>query len=86
MAGFDFGADAPAVARSRALKARTGEIADEFYGRPSESLAVVATTGTNGKTSTAWWTAQALRQLGKRCGVIGTLGWVSRRQVCSSPA
>ncbi|MBP5991971.1 MAG: UDP-N-acetylmuramoyl-L-alanyl-D-glutamate--2,6-diaminopimelate ligase [Piscinibacter sp.] len=71
--GFDFGADAP-VAALTGLKARTGEIADEFYGRPSESLAVVATTGTNGKTSTAWWTAQALRQLGKRCGVIGTLG------------
>ena len=73
VAGFDFGADAP-VAALAGLKARTGEIADEFYGRPSESLAVVATTGTNGKTSTAWWTAQALRQLGKRCGVIGTLG------------
>ncbi|MBS0440407.1 MAG: UDP-N-acetylmuramoyl-L-alanyl-D-glutamate--2,6-diaminopimelate ligase, partial [Proteobacteria bacterium] len=73
VAGFDFGADAP-VAALAGLKARTGEIADEFYGRPSESLAVVATTGTNGKTSTAWWTAQALRQLGRRCGVIGTLG------------
>jgi len=35
---------------------------------------VVATTGTNGKTSTAWWTAQALTLLGRRCGVIGTLG------------
>jgi UDP-N-acetylmuramoyl-L-alanyl-D-glutamate--2,6-diaminopimelate ligase len=73
VAAFDFGADAPVAALSD-LKARTGEIADEFYGRPSESLAVVATTGTNGKTSTAWWTAQALRHLDKRCGVIGTLG------------
>ncbi|MGD9832773.1 MAG: Mur ligase family protein, partial [Piscinibacter sp.] len=73
VAAFDFGADAP-VAALAGLKARTGEIADAFYGRPSEALAVVATTGTNGKTSTAWWTAQALRQLGRRCGVIGTLG------------
>ena len=56
------------------LKARTGEIADAFFGHPSEVLQVVATTGTNGKTSTAWWTAQALRHLGRRCGVIGTLG------------
>ncbi len=70
---FDFGAGAP-VAALAGLKARTGEIADLFYARPSESLAVVATTGTNGKTSTAWWTAQALRHLGRRCGVIGTLG------------
>jgi UDP-N-acetylmuramoyl-L-alanyl-D-glutamate--2,6-diaminopimelate ligase len=37
-------------------------------------LDVVATTGTNGKTSTAWWTAQALTRLGRRCGVVGTLG------------
>jgi len=35
---------------------------------------VVATTGTNGKTSTAWWTAQALNLLGRRTGVVGTLG------------
>ena len=73
VAAFEFGADAP-VAALAGLKARTGEIAGAFYGRPSEALAVVATTGTNGKTSTAWWTAQALRQLGRRCGVIGTLG------------
>jgi UDP-N-acetylmuramoyl-L-alanyl-D-glutamate--2,6-diaminopimelate ligase len=70
---FDFGESAP-VAALGSLKAITGEIADGFYGRPSERLQVVATTGTNGKTSTAWWTAQALSQLGRRCGVIGTLG------------
>ena len=35
---------------------------------------MVASTGTNGKTSTTWWTAQALSQLGRRCAVVGTLG------------
>ena len=35
---------------------------------------MLASTGTNGKTSTAWWAAQALSQLGRRCAVIGTLG------------
>ncbi len=73
VAAFDFGADAP-VAALAGLKSLAGEIADAFYGRPSQALAVVATTGTNGQTSTAWWTAQALRHLGRRCGVIGTLG------------
>ncbi len=29
---------------------------------------------TNGKTSTAWWIAQALGHLGRRCAAIGTLG------------
>jgi UDP-N-acetylmuramoyl-L-alanyl-D-glutamate--2,6-diaminopimelate ligase len=56
------------------LKAATGEIADAFFERPSASLDVIATTGTNGKTSTAWWTAQALALLSRRCGLVGTLG------------
>lgn len=56
------------------LKAAAGEIAHRFLGAPSERLQVLAVTGTNGKTSTAWWSAQALGALGRRCGLIGTLG------------
>lgn len=56
------------------LKARLADIAHAFYQEPSAQLAVVAVTGTNGKTSTSWWTAQALSSLGRPCGVIGTLG------------
>ena len=56
------------------LKSVTGELAHRFHGRPSESLDVLAVTGTNGKTSCAWWVAQALSLLGRRAGVIGTLG------------
>ncbi|HWH73702.1 MAG TPA: UDP-N-acetylmuramoyl-L-alanyl-D-glutamate--2,6-diaminopimelate ligase [Methylibium sp.] len=56
------------------LKAATGAIADAWFEHPSEKLRVVASTGTNGKTSTTWWTAQALTLLGRRCGVVGTLG------------
>jgi UDP-N-acetylmuramoyl-L-alanyl-D-glutamate--2,6-diaminopimelate ligase len=56
------------------LKAATGSIADAYFDHPTERLRVVASTGTNGKTSTAWWTAQALTLLGQRCGVVGTLG------------
>lgn len=56
------------------LKAATGLLAAQFHGEPSRQLAVLASTGTNGKTSTAWWTAQALGLLGQRCGVVGTLG------------
>ncbi|MGM9514589.1 UDP-N-acetylmuramoyl-L-alanyl-D-glutamate--2,6-diaminopimelate ligase [Roseateles sp. DB2] len=62
------------VASLPGLKSRTGAIAAQYYGQPSQALPVVATTGTNGKTSTAWWSAQALTLLGQRCGVIGTLG------------
>jgi len=70
---FGLGGD-DRIAALRGLKAATGPIASGFLGTPSECLHVVATTGTNGKTSTAWWTAQALTELGRRCGVIGTLG------------
>ncbi len=62
------------VAAVRGLKALSAEIAHGFYGEPSAELDVVAVTGTNGKTSTSWWTAQALTALGRGCGVIGTLG------------
>ena len=66
------------VAAYAGLKADSGLIAAEFFDQPSHALAVAAVTGTNGKTSTAWWLAQALSALpGSKampCGVIGTLG------------
>ncbi len=58
-----FGFTDPRVARYYALKAATGLIADAYYGHPSQALDVIAVTGTNGKTSTAWWVAQALNFL-----------------------
>jgi UDP-N-acetylmuramyl-tripeptide synthetase len=69
---FEF--DDSKVAAVQGLKAATGDIASAFFGNPSQHLDVVAITGTNGKTSCAWWTAQALTALGQRCGVVGTLG------------
>jgi UDP-N-acetylmuramoyl-L-alanyl-D-glutamate--2,6-diaminopimelate ligase len=69
-----FTLDEARVAAMPALKASAGLIADAWYGRPSDRIDVVATTGTNGKTSTAWWVAQALEATGRRAGVIGTLG------------
>lgn len=62
------------VASLPGLKSRTGDIAAAFFGKPTDALDVIAVTGTNGKTSSAWWIAQASAQLGKRCGVVGTLG------------
>ena len=73
-AAAPFKLDDDRVAALPGLKAATGAIADAYFKQPSAQLDIVATTGTNGKTSTAWWTAQALATLGRRCGVIGTLG------------
>ena len=62
------------VASYPGLKAAAAPIASAFFDQPSASLQVLAITGTNGKTSTAWWLAQALAAAGRRCAVVGTLG------------
>ena len=56
------------------LRQMLGRLAARYYGLPSESMPVVGVTGTNGKTSTAFWIAQMLSRAGKRCAVLGTLG------------
>ena len=69
-----FAFDDERIAAQQGLKAGAGTVAHRFYQEPSAKLDTVAITGTNGKTSCAWWMAQALSLLGRRCGVIGTLG------------
>ncbi|MBK0394365.1 UDP-N-acetylmuramoyl-L-alanyl-D-glutamate--2,6-diaminopimelate ligase [Ramlibacter algicola] len=69
-----FGFTQDAVAAYPQLKSATGPIAAEYYGHPTRTLGVLAVTGTNGKTSTAWWLAQALSAAGRGAAVIGTLG------------
>jgi UDP-N-acetylmuramoyl-L-alanyl-D-glutamate--2,6-diaminopimelate ligase len=60
------------------LKAASGDIASQFYNHPSSDLNIIAFTGTNGKTSSSWWLAQALSALPEPytqgCAVVGTLG------------
>ncbi|MEK9895536.1 MAG: UDP-N-acetylmuramoyl-L-alanyl-D-glutamate--2,6-diaminopimelate ligase, partial [Burkholderiaceae bacterium] len=56
------------------LQAQASAVADAFYRQPSASLMVAAVTGTNGKSSVAWWLAHALSALQQRSGLIGTLG------------
>lgn len=64
----------PRVAAVAGLRARLPELARQFYGDPSCRMALLAVTGTNGKTSVVDYTAQLLRHLGVRAGTIGTLG------------
>jgi UDP-N-acetylmuramoyl-L-alanyl-D-glutamate--2,6-diaminopimelate ligase len=58
------------------LKNASAKIAAAFYAHPSRSVQVLAITGTNGKTSSAWWLSQALNAMGAKpvCALIGTLG------------
>ena len=62
------------VATYAGLKAAAAPIAAAYFEEPSRHLQIVAVTGTNGKTSTTWWLAQALGKLSRRCGIVGTLG------------
>ncbi|MEE9447944.1 MAG: UDP-N-acetylmuramoyl-L-alanyl-D-glutamate--2,6-diaminopimelate ligase [Arenicellales bacterium] len=50
------------------------EIAARFYDHPSEKLDVIGMTGTNGKTSVAYFSAQTLEALGCDTALMGTLG------------
>jgi UDP-N-acetylmuramoyl-L-alanyl-D-glutamate--2,6-diaminopimelate ligase len=56
------------------LRCKTGDLADAVYGKPTEKLWMVGVTGTNGKTSTTHWIAQALSDAKRNCALIGTLG------------
>ncbi len=73
-----FGFTHEAVASYPQLKAATGLIADAYYESPSRALQVLAITGTNGKTSSAWWLAAALSKLElpalSPSALAGTLG------------
>ncbi|WP_102283797.1 bifunctional UDP-N-acetylmuramoyl-L-alanyl-D-glutamate--2,6-diaminopimelate ligase MurE/UDP-N-acetylmuramoyl-tripeptide--D-alanyl-D-alanine ligase MurF [Ottowia massiliensis] len=81
LAGLPAGAP---VACLPGLKAQAGRVAAAFYGHPSQRMPVIAITGTNGKTSSAWWLAAALSHPGlpsdqelpalNPCGFAGTLG------------
>jgi len=57
------------------LKNKEGEIANIFFKEPSKQLLTIGITGTNGKTSCAYWMAEIQNLMGKKTGVIGTLGF-----------
>ena len=80
----------PVLARSatpslqvEGLRRRAGELAAAYLGEPTARLAVVAVTGTNGKTSCTHWIAQGYDSRAaargskpgmSKAAVIGTLG------------
>jgi len=66
--------DDPRVAFYPNLKAERGRIASAYFGEPSAQLKVTAITGTNGKSTCAWWLTQALSHLGCKSAMAGTLG------------
>jgi UDP-N-acetylmuramyl-tripeptide synthetase len=74
----DYHFDDRHIAAYWGLKAASGLVAAEFFDQPSRAIDVLAVTGTNGKTSTVWWLAQALSSTRLHppipCAMVGTLG------------
>lgn len=56
------------------LNEKVSEIAARFFQQPSDHLSVIGVTGTNGKTTTSQFIAEALSLMGITSGVIGTIG------------
>ena len=75
------GTSVPWVQVSNA-RAAMAEAAAAFYRNPSEELALVGITGTNGKTTTSYVLASIFEAAGVKCGRIGTIGYqVGGREV-----
>ncbi len=65
--------DVPVIGVPR-LSRELGYLAARLHGEPARALRVFGITGTNGKTSTAWFLREALEAAGLSCGLVGTLG------------
>jgi UDP-N-acetylmuramoyl-L-alanyl-D-glutamate--2,6-diaminopimelate ligase len=57
------------------LAQQISAISARYFHQPSQQLHCIGVTGTNGKTSCAFWIAHLLQKLGNKTGLIGTLGY-----------
>ncbi len=67
------GTDGLAVLVTDDPRALAGAVADWVYGHPSDRLVTVGVTGTNGKTTTAWFVDAALRAVHPTTASLGTV-------------
>jgi len=57
------------------LRERLAGLAARFYGEPGGAIYCVGVTGTNGKTSIAYYLADLASRLDRPAGYMGTIGW-----------
>ena len=81
------GADDVELIRNDIPRRRLAQIAARFQG--AQPAVIAAVTGTNGKTSVAWFTRQIWTRLGHRAASLGTLGitgpGMSRKGALTTP-
>ena len=57
----------------------------ENYNKYIDEMTIIGITGTNGKTTSAYLTYQALNKLGRKCAYIGTIGFYLDKKVTNLP-
>ena len=60
-------------------------ISNNFYERPSDELAIIGVTGTNGKTTTTYLLKSILEAWGKEVGLIGTISYIVKGRHYDAP-
>lgn len=72
--------------RSEDIDRDMADAAYEFYGRPSDAMAMWGITGTKGKTSIAYLLESVLTAAGRKVGALGTVNYrIAGRVVCAAP-
>lgn len=71
---LDVGIGVP-IAVAADLRGSMARIAADLYAHPADTLTMFGVTGTNGKTTTTFLLAAALRGIGVHVGSVGTLGF-----------
>ena len=71
---LDFECDCPKVF-VKSTKHSIADLSAAFYDNPSKELNLVGVTGTNGKTTVTHLLQKIVEKSGKKCGLIGTLGY-----------
>jgi UDP-N-acetylmuramoyl-L-alanyl-D-glutamate--2,6-diaminopimelate ligase len=62
-----------------------GLLGSRFHGDPSTRLKMIGVTGTNGKTTTTYLCKALLEGIGKRVGLIGTVGYQIGQETLPAP-
>ncbi|MDK9699393.1 MAG: UDP-N-acetylmuramoyl-L-alanyl-D-glutamate--2,6-diaminopimelate ligase [bacterium] len=52
------------------------ELSSQWFDHPADKLAILAVTGSNGKTTSTYLIERILRSAEKKCAVIGTIGYI----------
>ncbi len=78
-------ATGPVFVRVPDARRSLSSLAAAFHDNPSEKLRVIGVTGTDGKSSTVWFTYQLLRALGVRAGFVSTVALETTGTVVDNP-